>query len=220
MSTKRIIADQTMFRLNAGWPDIAQSTQKEDIFKALEQKINSLFKLQQFSVTLASGGTIPDNLAIANYEGITVTRTTNERSKATLPIMPISLPLNAGVHEIRPLMSAANNADRMLGFPFIPLQAGQFFLLSADTLLNDLMGQVGYEVQGKTVVFTKDLTSMGVSKVDMKLVVLDMSQYSETDLLPVPADMEDQLVNELVQQFAGSSQPETGAVQKTNSTET
>lgn len=218
MSTKRIIADQTLFRLGAGWPDIAAAVQKEDVFKALEQKINALFQLSQFNVNLPSGATIPDNLAIATYTNIAVTRTSNMRSKATLPAIPITLPLNAGVHEIRPVMSGNQvNTDRVLGMPFIPLQSGQFFLLSADSLLNELMGQVGYEVEGKTVIFTKDLTTMGVSNVDIKLIVFDMSQYGETDVLPLPANMEDQLVNELVSQFSG--QPETGTVQKTNAPE-
>lgn len=219
MSTKRIISDQVLTRLNEGWPDIAQGTQKEDVWKALEQKINAMFKVSQFNVNLASGGTIPDNLAIATYQNIAVTRTANMRSKATLPAVPVTLPLNAGVHEIRPVMNGNQvNTDRVLGMPLVPLQAGQFFLLSADTLLNDLMGQVGYEVEGKYVIFTKDFTTMGVSKVDIKLIVFDMSQYGETDVLPLPADMEEQIVNELVSQFTG--QPETGIVQKTNAPET
>src|SRR5690606_19269255 len=96
---------------------------------------NSIFKLSQFNINLPNGGTIPDNLNLATYENISVTRTSNSRSKATLPVTPISLPLNIGINEIRPVLSTSSSSDRMLGQPFIPLQAGQDFLLSADKLL-------------------------------------------------------------------------------------
>lgn len=217
-TTKYLISEQVMFRLEPGYPDINAPVQREDIYKATEQKINSKFKLQQFTINLPQGGTIPDNLALATYQDIEVERIYNEWSRATLPVMPISLPRNAGIHEIRPVLSQANNADKMLGSPLIPLQAGQYYLLQADTLLNDLMGQIGYEPEGKYVIIKKDLTTLGVTKVDMKLVVFDISLYGDTDILPVPSDMEEQIVNELVEQFSGK-QPESGLVNKTNDVE-
>lgn len=220
--TKRLVSDQVLFRIYGGFPDVNAPVQKYDIWKALEQKINSLFSMQQFSLNLPSGETIPNNLALATYEDITVTRTSNERSKATLPVMPITLPRNAGINEIRPVLNIVSSGDRMLGQPFIPIQAGQGYLLQADSLLNDMMGQISYEPSQKTVIFSKDITTLGMTKVDMKLVVFDMSQYSETDVLPIPADMEQQIINELIQQFApvqaesGIQNPVTTAGQQNN----
>lgn len=211
MSSKRIISDQVLYRISGGYTDVGFQTDERDIWKALEQKINSKFRLNQFQVNLPSGGTIPDNLCLATYENITVTRTSNERSKCTLPAIPISLPRNAGINEIRPVLNATDSGERMLGNPLIPLQAGQSFLLQADSLLNSLMGQWGYEVNGKTVIFTKDLTTYDITKVDIKLVVFDISQYGVTDVLPIPSDYEEELVNELVMQFAPVSS-ETGRV--------
>jgi hypothetical protein len=98
-----------------------------------------------------------------------------------------------------------------LGNPFIPLQFGQGYLLQADKLLNSLFGQISYEVSQKKVTYSKDITLFGITKVDMQLVVLDMSQYSETTDLPIPADMEEKLVSELVAQFAPIV-PESGIV--------
>lgn len=210
MSTKRVIADQILTFLSAGYPDVADSVMKEDVYKQLEQKINSMFKMQQFSINLPSGETIPDNLMLATYEDIDIVSSTDVKSKSTLPVMPVSLPRNAGIQEIRPLISISRG-ERLLGQPMIPLVFGQGYLLQADTLLNDLMGQISYEPQGMTVVYSKNLVTLGFTKVDIKLVVFDMSQYSETDVLPIPSDMENEIVQELIKFFA-PVQPEPSLV--------
>lgn len=211
MATKRLIADMVLYKLAGGIPDASFPVKVLDVYDAIDHKVNAMFKMQQFSVNLPSGGTIPENLAIATYESVAVTRTSNERSKCTLPVMPISLPRNAGINEIRPVLNLVASGDRILGNPIIPLQAGQSYLLQADRLLNDLLGQWGYEVNGKTVVFTKDLTTYDITSVDMKLIVFDISQYSTTTELPIPSDYLQQIEDELVKEFAAVV-PESGLV--------
>lgn len=203
MSTKRYISDQVNLKLAGGFPDSGFQVDERDIWAALEQKINGLFKLHQLDTTLPSGETIPENTMIATYEGIAVTSLGNGKATATLPIIPISLPKNVGIF----LVYDAAYPDN----PFIPLQRGQNSLLKADTLLNDLIGQVGYEPKNNVLIFTKDITLLGVSTVTMELCVLDISQYTVTQELPLPADYNERIVNELVAQFA-PVQPEQGLV--------
>lgn len=203
MSTKRYISDQVNLKLAGGFPDSGFQVDERDIWAALEQKINGLFKLHQLDTTLPSGETIPENTMIATYEGIAVTSLGNGKATATLPIIPISLPKNVGIF----LVYDAAYPDN----PFIPLQRGQNSLLKADTLLNDLIGQVGYEPKNNVLIFTKDITLLGVSTVTMELCVLDISQYTVTQELPLPADYNERIVNELVAQFA-PIQPENGLV--------
>lgn len=199
-ATKRLLSDQVLFYLKADFPDVADSVQEEDVQKRIEQIVNSMFSMQQFNMNLPSGETIPNNLAIATYQNIDVTTTNSNKSKSTLPVMPITLPRNAGINEIRPVIS--DTGDGTLGNPMIPLQAGQSYLLQSDTLLNDLMGQLSYEPNGRTIIYQSDITLLGITKVDMKLIVFDMNQYSDTDILPVPSDMEDAIVQEAIKFFA------------------
>ena len=202
-TTKRLISDQVLMRLYGGPPDSAAPVQKYDIWKALEQKINAMFKMSQFTENLPNNETIPNNLALATYENIPVIASYSGKSKSTLPVMPITLPRTAGINEIRPILSInPEDSNLILGSPFIPLMAGQDFLLQADNLLNNLSGQIGYTPNGKIVEYTIDVTTLGITGVVMKLVVFDMAQYSETDILPVPSDMESQIVNELIAEFA------------------
>jgi hypothetical protein len=210
-STKKIISDRVLYILAGGVPDASFQVDERDIWKSLEQKINSKYKLQQFSANLPSGETIPDNLCLALYENITVSSSGSGKSKSTLPVMPVSLPRNAGIQQILPVLNAVPSGDKMNGRPMIPLVTGQNELLQTDSLLNDLMGLFGYTPRGITVVYNKDLTTAGISLVDMVLVVFDMSQYGVTDVLPIPADYEEPLVQELVAEFAPVNS-ETGEV--------
>ena len=201
--TKKIISDQILIKLSGGFVDDSFQVDERDIWKALEQKINTTFKIKHFSETLPSGETMPENTMIATYSGNTVTSTNAGKSTTPIAITPISLPKNMGIY----LIYDPNNPDII----FIPLQRGVVSMLKVDTLLNDLNGQIGYEAKNNLITFTKDLTTLGITSVTQELCVFDMSQYSSTAILPIPADMEEKLVNELYAQFA-PVQPESGLV--------
>lgn len=202
MASKTYISEQVLFRLAGGYDDKSFPVQKEDVWAALEQKVNAKFKMEQFNVTMPSGETLPENSMLAYYEGIAVTSNGNGTSKCTLPILPVTLPRSMGVYMIND-----NNEE----VTFIPLLAGQKQLLAGQPLINDLLGQVGYTQRGKRIDFTKDLPLLGKSTVNMSLVVMDLSTYSITDDLPIPADMIDGIIDELVAKFS-AVQPESGLV--------
>jgi len=189
-TTKYLMAEQILTRLAGGFRDVSQSVQMEDVVKSIEQVINSMFQMQYYSSVLPSGETVPDNLMIAYYENIAVT-TDGDKSKALLPIMPISLPRNMGVFRV----TDPNGND------YIPVPLGQGSLLNADKLLNNLLGQVWYEIKNFTVQFSKDIKLLGVDTVNMYLVVMDISLYSNTDPLPVPKNMEEEIIERVYAKF-------------------
>lgn len=193
MITKRLISEQVLYKLNGGVLDNSFPVQLPDVYKALEQKINAKFQMQQFQVNLPAGETIPDNLCVGVYENIAVTSYGALKSKCTLPVMPISLPRAMGIA----LVYSPTYPDNF----FIPLQRGMTSLLRTDVLLNDLMGLVSYEPRKNELIFSKNLLLAGISSVTAELVVMDISQYSETDQLPIPASMESDLVSELTKEF-------------------
>ena len=199
-TTKYLMAEQVLLRLAGGYRDSNQPVQMEDVVKAIEQVVNSTFQMQYYSATLPTGETIPDNLMVAFYEDIPVT-SFGEKAKATLPVMPISLPRNMGVYRV----TDENDND------YIPVPLGQGALIKADKLLNDLLGSVWYELRNFTVVFSKDITLLGVTSVNMYLVVMDISLYSNTDPLPIPAGAEEEIIEKVFAKFAIVT-PETGIV--------
>lgn len=200
--TKKNFSDMVLYKLASGIPDASFPVDERDIWDSLEHKVNAMFKLKHFDTTLPSGETIPENTMIAVYENVAVS-SFNEKSKATLPVTPISLPKNMGVY----LIYDPNYPDR----PFVPVQRGQGSLLLVDKLLNDLMGRIWYEPRNKDVVFSKDITLFGVTSVTMELCVFEISNYSITQDMPIPADFIGQLEDELIAEFSAVV-AETGAV--------
>lgn len=87
---------------------------------------------------------------------------------------------------------------------FIPIQAGQSqFLTSMDPIINNLLGQVGYEIHEGYAIFTEDITkTLQVNNVMMQLVVMDLSKYTDFDILPIGADLEAAIIEEVFMLFA------------------
>lgn len=169
----------------------------EVIKNTVIQVINSMLGVQHFTKTMAGGENIPDGLALAMYDNIAVERYKNV-SRATLPVMPISLPLNMGIYHVGKTDDIING--------FVPFQPGEMQLIGEEELISDLIGEFGYFPSGKYVYFNKDITTNGdysINEVLMFLVVKDLSQYGEFDILPIPADMEILVINETFKNLSG-----------------
>lgn len=191
-STKQLMAEQILYMLRGGNPGAASTIKLFDIKKAIEQKINYLFKVEQFQVNMPDGGTIPEGVMLATYDNIPV-YTYKDTSAASLPAIPVALPRNMGVYHVSKAGSLAN--------PFIPVEAGMLALIQEEGLISNILGQTGYSVYGNLIVFNSDISTT-VSNILIQLVIMDLSQYSDYDILPVPSDMETQIVNEVFKQFA------------------
>lgn len=193
-TTKYKIAEQVVRILNGGEIASASKVKINEAKIAVEQCINKMLKMEYLSTNVPLGEVIPNGASIATYEDIEVVQY-GTRSKSTLPAMPIKLPRGLGVYQI---FDPAN-----MDCPFIPLEMGQKGLLSTQPLISGLLGQVGYEWYGNQIIYTSDLTQPTAIEVTVRLVVLDASQYSDWDVLPVPAEMEFEVVQEVVRMFAG-----------------
>lgn len=209
--TKKQISDEVLYRIVGGVPTKSFPVQEQDIWASIPDKINAMFRVRHFDSTLASGETIPDNAMIATYENVTVTSMGNGKSYSLFPINPISLPKGMGVF----MIYDPKNPDNF----FIPLQRSQLALLRADELLNNIMGQIGFEPKNDRVIFTQDITMYDINTVTMELCVFDITDYGVTDPLPVPSDMVEDIVESLVKEFS-LVLPKTGIVSNfTNETQ-
>lgn len=202
------IAEQTISLIEGGNLGAASSVSLNEIKIAIGQQINALLKVEHFSINERIGEKIPNGSVLALYEGIAVTEN-NGKSKAVLPIKPMKLPRNIGIYAIYPKYTISGNYE--YDKEFIPLQMGQAGLLKSQPLLNDLLGQVGYENYGLELVFTKNIKSYYPDVVlAMRLAVMDISQYSDYDILPILPEQEWQVIQEVVKLY--STQPIRDAV--------
>lgn len=180
MATKRRIAEQILRIAQGGDPAGASNLKIGEVMLLVEQSLNELLKIERFN-NIREGDRYPVDLMIATYDNVAVT-TYKDTSKCVLPAIPIALSRGRGVWAISKTDSPSE--------PFIPIQPGQWAMIKNQRLLGELSGIYGYEVHGKDVIFTENLPGQSVTEVLIKLLVVDFSQLSETDLLPIPADME------------------------------
>lgn len=190
------LAEECQRLLAGGDPDLASKVHINELKISIAQVANQLLKIDYVSTNLPMGEIIPNGAVLGLYEGVTVT-SSGGRSTATLPIKPIKLPRNLGVY------SVFDSNDHTC--EFIPLQMGQANLIRSQPLINALLGQTGFEVFGSQVVFTDDIAGAAnpVTTVDMRLMILDISQYSDYDPLPILPEMEWQIKQEVVRLYMG-----------------
>ena len=140
---------------------------------------------------------IPEAL-IATYTNISVDNASSVYT-CTLPAQPIAASGDMGIYEIF--------SDELN--PFIPIPK-QILKVSQGTDLAVLESKVGYfRSANNKIRFTADPT---VSTVTMRLIINDISKYSDTDILPLPADYNLQVI-ELVLKTLGLG---VGAIQEFN----
>lgn len=197
MATIYSISEQVSLKLYGGSPKPNSAVQLPDIKLAVAQKLNELLKVQHF-YSMQLGENQPENLMIATYPPITLT-TFGSKCKGTLPAVPVGLIRNMGIWEA----SLSEDFSTLL----IPFGAGQADLLRGQSLISDLFGQVGYELYGKQIVLTKDVTIDEQTSLYLRLIISDISTLTDFDVLPIPADMESTVVMQVWQSFASTLSP-------------
>ena len=185
-----------MLLLSAGDIQAASSVSINEIKISICQVCNEMLKTEHFQINEKMGEKIPNGAILGLYEDIPVL-ISNGKSKATLPVKPQKLPRNMGIYAIYPKYTLDGNYE--YDKEFIPLQMGQFGLLQSQKLLNDLMGQVGYENYGMELMFTKNIKSYYPDVVlAMRLAIMDFSLYGDYDPLPILPEMEWQVKKEVL----------------------
>lgn len=193
------LAEQIKGLLDGANPPAASSISFNAIKISIAQVANSVLKTEYLQVNGKLGETIPNGTMIGEYSGITPVSWVTGRSKATIPIKPVKLPRNMGVWSIFLTEDPTNE--------FIPMQMGQSNMLKSQPMINDLLGQIGYEqLGGLEVGFTKDLPLMFPGKtISMRLAILDISQYDDYDILPILPEQEWSIIQEVYKLY--STQP-------------
>ena len=195
------LSEEILKMLSGGDIQAATNISLNEIKISIGQCINSLLKIEHFTINEKMRETIPNGSVLAWYEGIAVT-SSNGKSKITLPIKPIKLPRDMGVFGVYPKYTTDSNYE--LDKEFIPMQMGQSSLIKSQPMINDLFGQVGRETIGGEIWLTKDIKALFPDVVvAMRLVVMDVSQYGDWDILPLLPEQEIQIKQEVIKLYSG-----------------
>jgi hypothetical protein len=209
--TKAILSEQVQ-RIYTRFLDRGNESDTIDIREVMllvSQTINKILKLEVAESFKAGLVDIP-KCSLIQYTASVTADAPNNRSFITLPVIPLTLPLDMGIWNI-----AASNAAMT---PYIPIPS-QDVLVFQGANLSYLEGQVGYYVQGKKVFFTKDLTLAGngsISSVIINILASDFSQFGDNDMLPISPEVESAVITEVLNIISGGrvSQAEMASQQE------
>ena len=195
--TLYLLSERILRLYEGGAPSTDTGIKIEDIKRMVIDQINLLLKTE--TITLEGYDGNPTNFMLARYENIAVSSGITAggitQSTATLPAVPVSLPMQAGVWRVEPNVSSIAREVQ-----FIPLQYGQWSLIkdfSPLVVQGQILGNYTYEVVGTTLLFPSDISST-VTHINITLVVGDIANYGDFDLLPMPADYGDQVVRNVL----------------------
>jgi len=211
MATKSTLSEQVQ-RIYARFLDKNNSSDVIDIREVMllvNQSINKILKLEVAESFKAGLVDVP-KCSLIQYTASVTADAPNNRSFITLPVIPLTLPLDMGIWSI----SASNAAMT----PYIPIPS-QDVLVFQGANLSYLEGQIGYYVQGKKVFFTKDLTLAGngsISSVIINILASDFSQFADNDMLPISPEVESAVITEVLNIISGGrvSQAELASQQQ------
>lgn len=190
MITKGKLTDQILRLYSGGSPNDEKDITRDDINLLVGQVINRLLKTEHLSMNMAAGEMFPPHTLVTTYVvSVNPPNSNMPYSNATLPVFPISLPRNMGVWSVTDLTCSKE---------YIPIQTGQYSLISKQDQLQYLETQSGYWAEGGYVYFTPDVSADAKSKVRIQLLIVDPSIQGEYDYLALPAEMEEAVVKEVL----------------------
>jgi hypothetical protein len=180
-------------------------------FDALKEA-SSYLRLQIEATAKALDGYIQDSQYVIEYIIPSLTAITNCKEAfrsdnidaiINLPAQPISVQRGMGLWRIYDIANPNS--------PYIPLQSQQTALLyniSHTGLKDYLQYQTCYEWFGQNIVrFNKPTTKLP-GRVGVQLLVVDPSQVDDMEPLPIPADMETQVITEVLKLIGVLPQPD------------
>ena len=193
MTTIGKITEQIYRIYSGGNPSDDSEITKREIKSLVSQSINKLLKSEYLGVNRKDGDYFPPHSMISTYSVGSISTYETVKARAKLPVVPISLPRDMGVWSV----SISGDADQQ----YIPLQSGQYTLLSSQDVLQHLDDQVGYYVDGQYLIFTKDITQSphSVSTLKVRLLTIDATTLDDYDIVQIAADMEDAIIKDVLQ---------------------
>jgi hypothetical protein len=209
--TKKILAEQIQ-RLYARFIDKENPSdiiETREIILLVGQSLNKVLKLQVAESFKAGMIDVP-KCNLIEYTAAVTADTGNSRAYITLPIIPLTLPMDMGIWSIAAATGAMN--------PYIPIPA-QDVLVFQGANLSYLEGKIGYYVQGKRVYFTKNITLTAngtVTSVVVNLLTMDLSQFGDNDLLSISPEVESTIIADVLETISNGrvSQAEIASKQQ------
>lgn len=179
--------------IKGGNYSVSSGTDIRSVMELVGQVINTKLKAEFYGPHISAGEVNANGMVYAVYPKVPV-EVDGSYSKIKLPVMPIKLIKNMGLYQI------TKEGDFLGEYRFLPVASGMWPLIKAGGMgiTAKSLKHICYVNEGLDVWFTENIKeNYGIENCRVKLVVNDCRSLSEFDPLPIPADMEADVVIEV-----------------------
>tara|TARA_R100001079_G_scaffold111024_1_gene88982 strand:+ start:421 stop:1044 length:624 start_codon:yes stop_codon:yes gene_type:complete len=193
-TTKLQIAEQILRIINAGDVTADSKYDIREIILAVEQERDRLVRLRLFE-SLQMGEMIVAGDVISSFDNVLIKNdSVKDMLYSDLPGNPLSLPNDYGVWQV----SYQKNQKSA----FIRMPNGSIGLYNG-LLSSNLGGREGYFVEGNRIYYNDNVSNCCGHKVLIKMV-LNSGSIANDVLFPIPADIQSEVIKNVVQLFVQS----------------
>lgn len=186
MSTLFSISEQILRQFYGGVPSDDATVSMNEVKILVNQVAMKRLGAQFYERLQMDDYSIPGCM-ITTYKELPVIEDEVSGSLYTkLPAHPISLPLDMGVYEVVDSTNPAND--------ILPLRSGQFNLIGPEVIKK----QNWYLYEGDRITFSASVANSNIEKVNIKLLVNDLSKITDYEPYPITADIEADIIIEVL----------------------
>jgi len=191
-TTKHKLAEQIKRILNSG--DITHDSQIDirELVLAIEQERDRLIRLRLKENLMQGEKTIPGDI-VSTFDSIPIKKDKVKKLLySILPERPMSLFNDMGITHVSYTTDQYN--------AFIRMKNGSLSLYNG-LLSSDIGGRGGYWMEGDRIYYNKGVDDCCGNTIILKMI-LSSGDYDPDDLFPIPADLEIEVVRNVVQLYS------------------
>lgn len=216
MTTPRKLAYQISRLLSKGTKPKDSSLNEDYLIAEVRQAAHAKIK-GEFYQQKNEGENAVNFLYIGTYSNIEVQFDDDrERCYIDLPAVPMSLPGMQGIQEVRP-----QTGDVATDVAMIPIMPNELELFRSLNVGSEIFkDQFCFEPSRDKIWFTErdneTLLEADIEEVEVKLVVLDPAQIGDNDTLPVPPEMEMDIIKDVLMLHGYNTKEATDLINNSN----
>lgn len=217
MKTKWAYAEEVINEMQNDYPGRDLKIDPREVIIRLDAMVNQMARNNYIENWKMGNGAMTDEQFITTWEWITPTDPANGLpSYFTIPANYVNLPRNGGIEQVYFENSFSGSKTRY--FDPVIIISQRDVVAYRNNMAANLEGRLSGYPKGRTFYFTKGNIFSKYGRVGIRLVIRDSSAISDDDPYPIPADLEQPIIGELVKWFRERRLQPTDLIKDSNDT--
>lgn len=215
MRTKWSYAESVIAELQNDYPGRDIKIDPREVLLRLDAQVNQLAKQGYLDNWKMGHGASVDEQFITTWEGIVITDPANKMpSSFTIPANYVALPRNGGIEQVYFDNLFTGNKTRY--YDPIIIKSFREVAMYRNNMAGNLEGRLSGYPKGRTFIFDRGGVGAKYGNVGIRLAIRDSSAIGDSDPYPIPADIEQQVIAELVDWFRDRRKQPTDTIKDAN----